>query len=295
MLTTKRLQGVNELMSEIVSLKNYISGFRGVICDLWGVVHNGSAALPGAVLSLRSIRQMNLFVVLLSNSPRLSKTVVKQLEGLGLPGNCFNAIVTSGDIACEYMEFEMKDACFFHLGPERDRLTVDSLSNPETTNPGEAEVILCTGYFEDRGFQFELYEDLLRNQITRDIPLVCANPDKEVNIGEKRFLCAGTLAGHYERLGGKVIWLGKPEKVAYQKCFGAAEKITGIKFQPSDFLAIGDNLETDIRGAKNLGIRTVFIAEGLHGHVGTDAEKLEALFDKVNIRPDTWMKRLEWN
>ena len=278
-------------MKELANLKAHAAGYPGIICDLWGVIHDGRAAFPDAVAALKAMKADGKFVVLLSNSPRPSPSVKKQLAGLGVADDCYDVIVTSGDLAKEYMEGEARDATYFHLGPERDKPTIDGISNPKTQDPGRAEIILCTGFFEDQGFALDLYFPLLERALEKNLLFVCANPDKAVDIAGKRFPCAGALAAEYESRGGMVVWLGKPEKIAYEKCFQAAEQWAGRKFEPQDFLAIGDNLETDIKGAKNLGIETVFVAEGLHGRHG----KMETFMDQAGVRPDAWIKRLKWD
>lgn len=281
-------------MLEIGGLREHVPGLKGVLCDLWGVVHNGKAAFPEAVEALQALRENGLFLVLLSNSPRPSISVRPQLRGLGIPEDCYDAIITSGDISREFLIGEGVDKSFFHLGPGRDRPTTEGLPNPETDDLRRADYILCTGFFEDWSMDPKSYEALFAAGVQNQIPMICANPDKEVNIGNQRVLCAGTLASLYEGMGGKVHWFGKPKEIAYQKCFDIMKQQMKDEFKPADLLAIGDNLETDIRGGRDRGLKTLFIAEGLHGKHGTTQEELEPFMKKLDIFPDMFMKRLKW-
>ncbi len=281
-------------MEEIKSLKKFALGFKGVLCDLWGVIHDGKQAFPEAIQALIGLKKEGKFILLLSNSPRPSGAVGLQITSLGVPVDAYDVIVTSGDLARNFLTKEARGKSFFHLGPTRDRATFDGLANPEEQALGAADYILCTGFFEDRPLDTALYETLLREAMGRDMPLICANPDREVDIGGKRFLCAGALAEFYQRLGGRVVWLGKPKKIAYDSCFDAIKKKTGRIIKPADLLAIGDNLETDIAGASKVGIKTILVTEGLHGHMQIGDKDFEALMNRLNVRPDAIMRRLKW-
>ncbi|MCH8321503.1 MAG: TIGR01459 family HAD-type hydrolase [Proteobacteria bacterium] len=292
--TSSAERSVSGHMIEIGGLKEHVVGLKGILCDLWGVVHNGRAAFPEAVEALQALRKKGLFLVLLSNSPRPSISVRAQLKDIGVPGNCYDAIITSGDISREFLIGEGADKTFFHLGPERDQPTIEGLPNPETDDLRRADYILCTGFFEDWSMDPKSYEALFAAGVQNQIPMICANPDKEAEIDNKRVLCAGTLASLYERMGGKIHWFGKPDEIAYQKCFDIMKLQMKDEFKPADLLAIGDNLETDIRGGKAQGLKTLFIAEGLHGKHGTTQEELEPFMKKLDIFPDMFMKRLKW-
>lgn len=276
-------------MQEIKELKRIIPGKRAVLCDLWGVLHNGFEAFPGAIRALSQMMESNIFLILLSNSPKPGKIVRGQISNLGIGEGLYNSIVTSGDLAREFLG-KTKEKSFFHLGPERDQPTIEGLANPQTTDLRAADFIFCTGFFKDWGYNPKQYEAFLSAGIERHIPFICANPDLEVDIGETRMLCAGALAETYENLGGLVHWLGKPKAIAYQKCFEILPKGVG----PGDILAIGDNLETDILGASTQGIESLFITSGLHGNHGSTKEELEPFMKTLNIWPDYFMTRLDW-
>lgn len=276
-------------MKEIKGLGEIISGKKAILCDLWGVLHNGQQAFPGAVDALSRLKQAGLPVILLTNSPKPGEIVRTQIKKFGIDEDLFQGIVTSGSLAREFLD-QTPEKSFFFIGPERDHPTLEGLANPQTTNLREANFILCTGFFEDWGFNPEHYEAFLSAGIERQIPFICANPDLEVDIGDKRLVCAGTLAKAYEGLGGTVHWLGKPKAIAYAKSLELLP--TGIS--ANDILAIGDNLETDILGANDQGIETLFITSGLHGHHGHTKEELEPFMKTLNIWPTYFMTRLDW-
>lgn len=281
-------------MKRISQLREIIAPVAGVICDLWGVVHDGERVFDNALEALMNLRKHGVPVVVVSNSPRPAGNVAAQMKALGAQGKWHDYLLTSGDLAREHMKNLGGEASFFHLGPPRDHPTLEGLPNPQVKAPDRADVILCTGFFEDRGFDLSYYRALLEPHAQAGKPLVCANPDKAVNIAGRSQPCAGAIAAEYARLGGPVVWLGKPEKIVHQKCLALISGKKGKNVSPHNILAIGDNLETDILGANDMGMTTLFITEGLHARVGSNGRDLEKLIAEAGIRPGFVMERLVW-
>lgn len=281
-------------MKKLTSLQDIFPPYRAAICDLWGVLHNGVAAFPCAVAALRSIRRKKIPILLLSNSPRPSKVVRQQIEGFGVASDCYDAVLTSGDLAQQYVHSLPKTKSFYHLGPQRDYPVLEGLEHTQKKQIKDADVILCTGFFEDWSMKPENYSDILIGPATQKKIMICANPDFEVDIGNKRVLCAGALAAYYESLGGPVIWLGKPEKIAYEKCIGFFREKTAGKILKKEILAIGDNPKTDILGAWQMKLDSLFITDGLHGKTRADEREVKKLFSATEAYPTFFMKRLKW-
>ena len=95
-----------------------------------------------------------------------------------------------------------------------------------------------------------------------------------VHRGNVEELCAGSIAKEFEKLGGEVIYFGKPYNEIYKMCFNSNEKV----------LAIGDNLRTDIRGANNLSIDCLFITDGVHRDEYKNVSELDTLLKKYNVK-----------
>ena len=85
--------------SRLGGLAQLAGNYRGILCDVWGVVHNGVAPWEGAVDALTRFRRDFGSVVLLTNAPRPRDRVQAQLDGLGVPREAYDEIVTSGDAA----------------------------------------------------------------------------------------------------------------------------------------------------------------------------------------------------
>lgn len=270
--------------------------YDAVILDLWGVVHDGQKPFPGAPDCMRRLRASGRPVILLSNAPRRSHTVVKFLtENICLPDGCYDHIVTSGDLTYDALAAHKNGwRTYLRVGPERDWGLLDGLDYRSTDDPSKADFVLCSGLFNDATDQPADYDYLLKPALARKLEMICANPDLTVMRGETRLLCAGTLAAYYEEMGGTVSLFGKPLIGAYDAC----RAVVGAK--ASRFLAVGDSLRTDIAGARNANIDSVLVTCGIHAdewdHRPGEAPDGPRLIAAIGDRPmPTYaMSELRW-
>jgi len=277
-------------ISILTGLSEIAGDYDALICDVWGVVHDGAHARAAACDALKNFRNKQGRVILLSNAPRPVSDLKLQFARFGVPEDCYDAIVTSGAAAREALaqKAERRRLEMFHLGPERDRGVFDGL--PLDAVPLEkAEIVLCTGLFDDDSETPANYRELFATMKSRDLAMLCANPDRVVQRGGRLVYCAGALAEEYERLGGQVTYYGKPHLPIYEFVIRAAQ---GAK-RP---LAIGDGLNTDIKGANVSGLDALFIADGIHGE-DTEPftpEHLGELLKRHGVRARAAMRTLVW-
>lgn len=278
------------------SMQDIGKGYRAWFVDIWGVMHNGRTAFPKAAAATSAFRQAGGIVVLLSNSPRPSLAVQEQLREFGVPDGAYDATVTSGDLTRHELG-KHAGARVFHLGPERDRTIFDGL-DITLAGPEEAELIVCSGPFNDDVETPDDYTGLLGALAARGLLMICANPDHMVERGHRLVYCAGALAAVYETLGGKVIYAGKPHVPVYELALETAGRLAGETLDRDRVLAIGDGLKTDIAGAGSFGIDAVFVASGLHapgeGGEALDAAHLAELFGQEGRRPIAATRGLQW-
>ncbi|MFY8113628.1 MAG: TIGR01459 family HAD-type hydrolase [Rhabdaerophilum sp.] len=289
----------------MTSLTPLVSGLSGmmdrydaIISDVWGVLHNGVSATPGAGEALRTAREAGKVVVLLTNAPRPPDSIRRQLTGLGVIDGISDAIVSSGGVTRDLLARE-GDAPFYHLGPARDRAIFEGLAvRPVPLE--EARLILCSGLFDDENEQAEDYRPMLEDAQRRGLPLICANPDLVVERGKDLLPCAGALADLYEKLGGETIWVGKPHPLVYRHAREAIEKALGRAVDPARILCIGDALRTDVAGAVAAGHDCLMTLAGIHGHeINLDQGRfnrdlLEALIATHEKRPIAVAISLVW-
>ena len=258
----------------ITGLSELAPRYDGFILDLWGVIHDGVAPIPGAIDCLRSLIDEGKRIALLSNAPRRADDVVRRITAVGVPSGLYHEVMSSGEEAWQCLN--RRDDPFYaalgrrclHIGSDRDLEIREGLDLEYVDAPEEAQFMLNTGPagWDDR---IEDYEPLLRQAIGCDLPMVCANPDLVVMRGSTLHLCAGALAKWYEEAGGRVRWHGKPFGSVYDSCL----RLLDIADR-SRILAVGDSLRTDIAGAAGAGIDGLLIAGGIHAEeFGTPGER----------------------
>ena len=268
-------------MKELKHLSEVYENYDTFVIDLWGVMHNGVILNSKAVEAVDQLKNNSKKVVFLSNAPRPSSTVINFLLKMNLDKKYLSNVMTSGEAAMHAINQNKFGKTFFHLGPPRDTSLFENQKDNKT-EINKCDFILCTGLFDEHEDDLNYYKKFLENQISKK--LVCTNPDLIVHRGNIEELCAGSVAKVFEELGGEVIYYGKPYKEIYSKCFGKNEKV----------LAIGDNLRTDIKGANNLNIDSIFITEGVHRKEISDTSKLDALLIKYKVKTNFFQKELTW-
>ena len=261
--------------ARIAPLSELLDRYDGLLCDIWGVLHNGDAAFSDAVDALCRARAFGRFVILITNAPRLPKDIYPQLARLGVPPESFDSIITSGDVTAQLIA-KQPDAPLFHFGPERDNSILEGLTNP-IVDHSDAKLCLLTGPLDDTIETTDIYHDLLEQMHENAVEMICANPDLVVRSGNRMVICAGSIAQRYAHLGGKVSFAGKPEPAIYEEALRRAASLTGRDIPKSRLLAIGDGLATDIKGAADNGFDAYFIVGGIHASEFDELNAQEAV------------------
>lgn len=241
-----------------------------ILCDVWGVIHNGRAAFTEACEALVKFREGGGRVCLITNAPVPEAQVVRYFEPLGVPRAAFDACVSSGD-ATRYELAQRPGQTVWRLGGdegwEHDRHLYEGL-DLKFRDDASADLLLCIGMRDMVNDQPEDYRAELREGVDRGLPMLCANPDKQVRVGGKLYWCAGALADVYEDLGGQVIYPGKPYAPIYRL---ALERVAAMGAPARNILCIGDSPATDVRGASAQGFHSLYVGTGLKQH-GPDFE-----------------------
>jgi HAD superfamily hydrolase (TIGR01459 family) len=282
-------------------LRELVARFDGFLIDVWGVLHSGVAPFPGVVDGMAGLRQAGRHVVLITNSSRRAAQIVEHLAGLGIGQELYDAVVSSGEVAYRML------GRFDHpllAGRGRRCLAIGApYAEPwleelglEAADEASADFVLLTS-LEKSAEPIATARRRLERARARDLPLICANPDRVVRFGDGLFTECGQLAFEYAEAGGRVAMLGKPHPVIYAEAVQALRALGATQM-----LAVGDSLETDVRGARAYGLEVALIpASGIHreqlaldyGELPGDAA-IRPLFERYGVAPDYLLAGLRW-
>ena len=262
-------------------IKSIVKRYDLFFIDLWGVIHNGIKLYDNSIDVLDNLTAAKKDFVLLTNAPRPNLTVISFLKKIGLK-KYFENVYTSGEAAHKYLISEFNKKKFFHIGPPRDYDLFKNIENNNVLNIEDSDYILCTGLFDDQENDLNYYKNLLSNHISKK--MICTNPDLIVDRGEQREYCAGSVAKSFEEIKGKVIYFGKPHPPVYNLS-------TNIKNKR--VLCIGDNLNTDIKGANIQNFDSLLITNGIHRKEILEFE-LNHVLKKYEVNIDYNQKILKW-
>ncbi len=264
-----------------LGIKSIVDSYDLFFIDLWGVVHNGINLYENSIKVLENLAAAKKDFVLLTNAPRLNENVVNFLKKIGLK-KYFENVFTSGEAAHKHLVNELDKQKFFHIGPPRDFDLFKNFEKNKVLNIDDADYLLCTGLFDDHENDLNYYKNLFSNHISKK--MICTNPDLIVDRGEKREYCAGSVAKSFEEIKGKVIYFGKPHPPVYNLSTNLNNKRV---------LCIGDNLNTDIKGANIQNFDSLLITNGIHRQEILEIE-LDHVLKKYEVNVEYTQKILKW-
>ncbi|MFN4211571.1 MAG: TIGR01459 family HAD-type hydrolase [Devosia sp.] len=236
--------------------------YDAVLSDVWGVVHNGVEAFPSAVQALAEFRKAGGKVVFITNAPRPSGPIIEMLDRLGVHREAYDAIVSSGD-ATRAMIAKYSGRAIHQVGPATEDDALYEGLGVRRAGADEAEVVVVTDLDTDDDTP-EMYRERARHWLSRKLPMICANPDRVVEHGDKIIYCGGALGDLYAAMGGMVLMAGKPYQPIYEEAFRLAEVAAGRPLDKDRVLAIGDSVRTDATGAAQFGIDLLFVTGSIH-------------------------------
>ena len=262
-------------------LRSIFDAYDVFFIDIWGVLHNGLNLFEDSVEVLEELEKNKKKYVLLTNAPRPNLTVIEYLKKMGLDEKKAQHVYTSGQAALDQLK-NMSLKSFFHIGPPRDFDLFKTFESQKTEKIDVSDFLLCTGLFDDYQIDLKFYEKLLLDHTKKK--MICTNPDLIVDRGNIREFCAGTIAKIFEKLGGDVKYFGKPYPEVYEKAFN---NLKGKKV-----ICIGDNLNTDIKGANIQNFDSLLISNGIHKNEISNG--IKGLTKKYNVNVNYTQTELKW-
>jgi HAD superfamily hydrolase (TIGR01459 family) len=252
-------------VSLLSGLSLVASQYDAVLCDVWGVIHNGRSAFVTACEALQKFRGSHGPVILVTNAPVPNERVTRLFPQFGVPMDCFDDVVSSGDATRNELK-RLAPGPVYRIGLDQDFGVYAGLPLDFSNDPEIAKVICCTSLRDYPEGTPEPYREELKRLAAHGLPMLCANPDVQFRQGDRLIWSAGSLAAIYEQEGGTVVRPGKPDEPIYRLAIEKAEAIVGRRIAPERVLAIGDGPVTDVLGANRQGFDALFIGGGIHGH-----------------------------
>lgn len=259
---------------DITSAAQLIDRYDAFLLDQFGVLHDGTQALPGTIDCLARLLAAGKRCVVLSNTSKRGGAGTGKLHTMGFDADGLSGFVASGELAWQYMatEWRGKKALWFGWEGDGNLDYVDGLDL--TLAPAaEADFILCQGTqmlydgtgdglalsLFDAGHMDEAAASALEAGVVRGLPMICCNPDFTALMGGMRKHMPGTLAREYEQRGGVDVSFGKPST----KAFTAGLELLGV--DKDRVCHVGDSLHHDIAGANASGVDSLWVmATGIH-------------------------------
>ncbi len=260
-----------------IKINNFSEVFEkydSIICDIWGVIHNGHKLFSSSVDCLHELKNQGYPIILVSNAPRPGEEIKLILEKMGLNKNCYNKIITSGDLTQKILNDGSLGQNCYHIGPDRDLKIFEGI-RVNRVNFDKSDFIFITGLFNDEEEDENTYLPLLEESKKRNLKLLCANPDIWVQRGNQLIPCAGAISRKYESIGGEVINIGKPFQPIFDEAIKNIDSLGKGNF--SSTIVIGDGIDTDIKGANDYKLDSLLTLGGLFS-----GQKIDEVYKVIN-------------
>ncbi len=269
--------------------------YDAILCDVWGVIHNGRYAFDEACEALVRFRDQGGAVCLITNAPVPKAQAIEHFDPIGVPPEAFDDCVTSGDATREVLT-QRAGEVFWRMGAdsgwESDKFLYEGL-DLQFGDSRNSNTVLCIGLEDQVNDHPDDYRDRLAEAADRDMEMICANPDIRVRIGEQLYWCAGALAKVFEEEGGRVIYPGKPHDPIYDLALSRLSDL-GIETSASRTLCIGDSPATDMKGALNRGFSGLYVGTGLTEHGANFEQEVADLLSDYGVTAKWAMPKLSW-
>ncbi len=259
---------------------------QAVALDLDGVVWRDDTAMPGVPGFFHFLRERTIPYMLLSNnSTRSIAEYLKKVEKFGIPIDSEH-ILNSGVVAADYLRR--------HYAPGTPIYVVgsESLAAVLTASGCVVDPLLAKAVVV--GLDTRLTYEKLKiagQRIMAGAEFVATNADATFPLSDGIAPGAGTIVAAIQKMTGITPKLmGKPEKVMFETA------VQRLGHSAAHTLMIGDRLDTDIYGAKQIGMHTALVLTGISRRedIGTDngAISPDAVFESLGSLWAAWQESL---
>ncbi len=282
------------LPPKLESYIELVESYDVFVFDIYGVLHNGLTLYNQTVQFIRHLRLLDKKILFLSNNPRPSSISVQSLVQKGFNLEKGEMIFTSGDFfqLCYRNNFHnmfFPKRKIYNLGEEYNSDLLLGLDVDKANDIATADYVILS-IFTDTENELSKWDRELKIAVKKDIPVICVNPDIMAPYGDRVRYTPGTFAKKYHDLGGQVHYFGKPYQDIYKYLLDPI--LSEGKLHKNRVLAIGDSLETDIKGAVAYGIHSLLLLSGVHAknHLNS-TENLKEIFIESGVKPTFLMNQ----
>lgn len=270
--------------------------YAGILLDVYGVLLDGSGALPGARELIAELERRRVpYAIVTNDASRSIDTYVKRFAGFGIP-IAGDHLVTSGSLLPGYLAAKSlagARVCVLGTDDSADFVRAGGGNVVPLVQGLELDVLAVC---DDAGFEFLPSLEWAFSAVVRAIEagrrptLVLPNPDlvypksaSELGFtaGAMALVIEAALARRFPHDRFTFDRLGKPEP----HLFVQAAKLLGLA--PDRLLMIGDQLETDVAGARAAGCDAALLA-------GVSRWRQEHASDAANAVAPTWLLDKLW-
>ena len=250
---TRRIDGVSEI----------IDGIDAVLCDQYGVLHDGTTAFDGAHHCLSQLAARRIPIIAVTNSGKSAAANASRLVRFGFDDNLITGVLSSGEVARQRLMTGLSEGVIapgirIHAvetdagGDLLDGLPVVLVEHQE-----DPELVLIAGV-DPITTSRDTYHERLAPLARKNVPAWCANPDHMKYTEHGPMFSSGIVAQDYALAGGNVTQIGKPSRVFFQQALSMIPHVP-----PERILMIGDSPVHDIAGAAAMGLKTLLVEGGV--------------------------------
>ena len=286
-----------KMIKPIVNISKIIDTFDVVLCGLDGVLYDGETFKREAINALISLKRNGKKIILLSNPPMRLEHLFNLLYENQISPLLFDNIVTMGEVLHYKLqsaspEYQSLGRVYYNLSGDDTAEAFAGLNYQDTENYNQADFLFVAQ--PTQPIDLAAMSDVLSHCAGMQIPMLCLGAENSTFIDGEISSSAGAVAEQYAILGGKIILLGKPDKIFIDY---ALENITDI--DRKRIIMIGDSLPVDIKAADSANISSLLISKGIHvNYLGEgyipDVSKAKELSANFNTFPDYVISSLRW-
>jgi HAD superfamily hydrolase (TIGR01458 family) len=253
-----------------------VSGVKGVLLDLDGVLTTSGRPLEGANDAIAALRRAGLPFKVLTNTTSMTRRALLlrvQEAGFDLKSD---ELLTAATAAADFLRKHHRGAHCFLITKSNLSEDFEGISIVDT----DADVVVIGG--AEEGFTYAMLNRAFQ-MLMSGATLLAMHRGFYWQTDEGLMLDAGAFVrGLEEAAGVEATLVGKPAR----SFFGSG--IDALGLPAGQVVMVGDNVRSDVNGAQAAGLRGVLVRTGAFRpeHLERAERKPDAVIDSIAELPD---------